>query len=85
MQEAAVLRTHIQQPPPLAFQRVAFASESTVCLFPLLWVLSKFALLPKRDKGSWGVAGGGFPNRDAKRQLLSLGSSILRCQSWESF
>lgn len=23
-------------------------------LVPLFWVLSKFALLPKRDKGSWG-------------------------------
>lgn len=37
-------------------QRGGFAQESTVCLFPLCWVLSKFALLPKRDKGSWGRA-----------------------------
>lgn len=36
-----------------ALQRLGFAQESTVCLFPLVWVLSKFALLPKRDKGSW--------------------------------
>lgn len=42
-----------------ALQRVGFAQESTVCLFPLLWVLSKFAVLPKRDKSSWGVGGAG--------------------------
>lgn len=31
----------------------AFAQESTVP-GSQLWVLSKFALLPKRDKGNWG-------------------------------
>lgn len=36
-------------------------------LVPLFWVLSKFALFPKRDKGSWGAA------FQAKRQRLSSG------------
>lgn len=55
MQEAVGLPTQASN-PSAALQRVGFAPESTVCLFPLLWVLSKFAVLPKRDKSSWGRA-----------------------------
>lgn len=64
MQEAAATQ-HMQRAPLRRSKgEVLLNSQQSAC-FPL-WVLSKFALLPKRDKSSWGQR---FPNRDAKRKL----------------